>query len=83
VQLLVQAQGSGNAEEARKGRRLIYLPEAGGMDEVPVYDRYRLGSGAQFSGPAIIEERESTLIIGPGGQGMVDQLGNIVVEVAG
>jgi N-methylhydantoinase A len=83
VQLLVQAQGSGNAEEARKGQRSIYLPEADGMSDVPVYDRYRLGPGAAFSGPAIIEERESTLIIGPGGRGLVDQLGNIVVEIAG
>ena len=53
---------------ARKGARLAYFPELGGMAETPVYDRYRLGPGAAFDGPAIVEERESTLIVGPGGR---------------
>ena len=32
--------------------------------ETPVYDRYALGPGARFAGPAIVEERESTLVVG-------------------
>ena len=35
------------------------------MTDVPVYDRYRLGPGATFDGPAIVEERESTVVVGP------------------
>ena len=31
-----------------------------------MYDRYALAPGATFNGPAIVEERESTLIVGPG-----------------
>ena len=30
----------------------------------PVYDRYQVARGAQFAGPAIVEERESTFVIG-------------------
>src|SRR5690606_14120494 len=54
--------------DAIKGERLIYLPEDGAFVEVPVFDRYLLGPGTRFGGPAIVEERESTLVIGRGAQ---------------
>ena len=47
-----------------------------------VYDRYRLGPGATFAGPAIVEERESTTVIGPGATVSVDDQGNLTVEIA-
>jgi len=31
-----------------------------------VYDRYRVQAGQVLSGPAVFEENESTLVIGPG-----------------
>jgi N-methylhydantoinase A len=65
---------------ALKGKRRAYFPEHDGYIETPVYDRYALAPGASFSGPAIVEERESTLIVGPGGRGRVDEHWNIVVE---
>jgi N-methylhydantoinase A/oxoprolinase/acetone carboxylase beta subunit len=37
--------------------------------------------GASFTGPAIIEEHESTLVVGPGGVGSVDEFLNVLVEV--
>ena len=39
------------------------MPASGGFREVPVYDRYLLASGTKLTGPAIIEERESTVIV--------------------
>jgi N-methylhydantoinase A len=60
--------------------RRAYLPEAG-MTEVAVYDRYRLGPGSAFAGPAIVEERESTLVIGAGAACRVDERWNLVVEL--
>jgi N-methylhydantoinase A len=71
----------GDAAGARKGSRLAYMPERGGMTDVLVYDRYRLGPGAQFTGPAIVEEREATTVIGPDANVTVDKEGNLVVEV--
>ncbi len=47
---------------------------------MPIYDRYRLGPGATFAGPAIIEERESTTIIG-GGHATIDDYRNLVVAM--
>jgi N-methylhydantoinase A len=48
---------------------------------VPVYDRYLLGPGAAFDGPAIIEERESTIVIGPDAQISVDAARNVSVTL--
>ena len=72
-----------NGGTALKGKRQAYFPERKGYIETPVYDRYALAPGATFSGPAIVEERESTLIVGGRGRGRVDDQLNIVVEFAG
>ena len=49
--------------------------------DTPVYDRYLLGRGENLAGPAIVEERESTLIIGPGASFTIDPVGNLIVEL--
>ena len=33
---------------------------------MPIYERYKLTPGTSFPGPAIVEERESTTIVGGG-----------------
>src|SRR5919206_2636165 len=81
VRLRAEQRGATDAAAARKGERAIYLPEAGGFATVPVYDRYRLGPGAVFEGPAVVEERESTAVIGAGSV-RVDDYGNLVVRLA-
>jgi N-methylhydantoinase A len=68
-------------ERAVKGRRAAWFAEAEGFVETPVYDRYQLGPGASFTGPAIVEERESTAVIGPGGRCTVDAGLALVVEM--
>ena len=69
------------AAAAVKGKRPAYLPEAGGFVDVPVYDRYRLAPGHAFEGPAIVEERESTVVLGPGASARVDAWLNLVVDL--
>jgi N-methylhydantoinase A len=70
----------GSADEALKGRRDAYVHEEQAFCPVPVYDRYRLGPGVRFSGPAIVEERESTVIVGPRGRVSTDDLRNLRVD---
>jgi N-methylhydantoinase A len=65
-----------------KKARLAYFPDAGGYVATPVYDRYGLEPGAVFAGPAIIEERESTTIIGPDARIRVDAIRTLVAEPA-
>jgi N-methylhydantoinase A len=79
VRLHVAANNAGDATGAQKGTRLAYFPEAGGFVATPIYDRYKLAPGAAFVGPAIVEERESTVIVGPGAQCQIDELHNLVV----
>jgi N-methylhydantoinase A len=70
-----------NQSDARKGSRQAYFPEREGFVETAIYDRYALKTGTEIAGPAIIEERESTLIIGARGHARVDALSNVVVEL--
>ncbi len=72
----------GEVGDPLKGQRLAYVPERGGMTLVDVYDRRRLAPGATLAGPAIVEERESTLVIGPDAHATVDASWNLVVELA-
>jgi N-methylhydantoinase A len=67
--------------ETRKGSRLAYFPEHGRYVDTVVYNRYALTPGMKFDGPAIVEERESTLIIGVGGRARVDERLNVIVEL--
>jgi N-methylhydantoinase A len=61
------------------GERPAYFPETSGYTNCPVYDRYRLVPGAVLRGPAIIEERESTVVVGPGASVEVDAHRNVVI----
>jgi N-methylhydantoinase A len=67
--------------DTRKGSRLAFFSETNGYVATSIYDRYALEPGMRFNGPAIVEERESTLIIGTGGQARVDERLNVVVEL--
>ncbi len=67
---------------AFKRRRRAYFPEMNGFSDVPVYDRYRLPPGATLRGPAIVEEREATTVVGPGDALEVDRHHNLVIAVA-
>ena len=73
--------------EKLKGTRMVFFPESGpnGGEFVatPVYAREGLLSGDRFDGPAVVEERDSTLVVGPGGRAVVTAAGNIVVELDG
>ena len=69
------------AGDARKGARRAWVPEARGFADVPVFDRYRLAAGVTLSGPAIVEERESTVVLGAGTWARVDEWGNLVADV--
>ena len=68
-----------SAQEAQKGSRAVYFP--GGYRNVPVYDRYLLAPGVQFTGPAIIEERESTVVVGSDCACRIDAQWNLVAHL--
>ncbi len=77
----IAVRAVGGRGSARKGRRPAWFAEAGRFLEAEVHDRYRLGPGTSLRGPAVVEERESTVVLGPGAVGTVDAAGNLEVEV--
>ncbi len=66
-----------------KGRRAVYVPEKGKFVSCPVYDRYALPAGFAFKGPAVIEERESTVYLGPQAAGVITRCGDLRVTLGG
>jgi len=64
-----------------KAHRPVYFPEAGDYVDTPVYDRAILPAGEAIAGPAIVEESESTLVVGPDATMQVDGSGNLIVEL--
>jgi len=48
--------------------------------DTPVFDRYQLGPGARIAGPALVEERESTLVVPPGWSVHADMHNNLIAE---
>ncbi len=79
----VDGRSAQGAETALKGRRSAYVPEAGEYQEMNVYDRYTLRPGFRFAGPAIVEEHESTVVIGPDAECAVDRYLNLMIERKG
>jgi N-methylhydantoinase A len=83
VALYITSAGNSaaTAADTQKGVRPAYFPEAGGFTETPIYDRYLMKPGMTFPGPAIVEERESTVIVGPGSECSIDEHYNLVVQM--
>ena len=67
------AAGGHDDNDALKGHRNLYIPAKGSFPACPIYDRYRLMPGDRVSGPAVVEERESSLLLDPGDEGQVDE----------
>lgn len=65
-----------DTEKAIKAVRAVDF-DADGVVDASIYDRDRLGSGATFDGPAIIEESGSTSVVFPGQTVKVDDYGNL------
>ena len=72
----------GHFKDAIKGKRQAYSGIAKDFIPYTVYDRYKLYPGAKFRGPAIIEERESTVIVGEDAPIAVDDFGFLWIDLA-
>ena len=62
-------------------RRAWFSP--GGFASTAVYDRARLPLGARVSGPAIVEQPDTTTVIPPGHTALVDPSGNLRLRRSG
>jgi len=66
--------------EALKGERPLYFSSWKEFRTGPVYDRSRLGPGHRLEGPAVIEQYDSTVVVGPGQAVLVDAFNNLILK---
>jgi len=79
----VRLEQSGRSEgPSRTGERPVYFSELAGFRTTPVYSRGRIVAGDRVDGPAIIEEAESTVVVGPRAHVVIDQAGNLIMHLA-
>ena len=76
------AMPDSGGRSALRGKRPVYVPEAGKVQSCAVYDRYALRPGSAITGPAVVEEPESTVYIGPGSRAVTTKEGDLRVTVS-
>ena len=59
----------------------VYFSELSGYADTPVYDRRDFYPGYESTGPAIIEQVDTTTVIHPGQAFTVDPYGNILISI--
>lgn len=62
------------------GTRRAWFPETGGWTDTAVHDRAHLAPGATVTGPAVIGDEESTVVVPPGWSAGVDEEYHVVLH---
>jgi N-methylhydantoinase A/oxoprolinase/acetone carboxylase beta subunit len=69
----------GQHTNALKGMRKVYWGSK--FEDTPVYDRYAMEPNKQIKGPCIIEEFESTTVVGKNATVLIDAFKNIIIDM--
>jgi len=69
-----------SGEAAPKSKRQVHFEDD--WHETAIYDRLALPVGTVITGPAILEQPDTTVLIEPHLQGRVDSFGNTIIEPA-
>ena len=64
-----------------KGRRRVDF-DADGVHEAAVYERAQLPAGFEASGPVVIEDETTTVLVHPGQSLEIDEFANLLIAVA-
>ena len=83
LSLVAHATDGADLTAAHRDSRPVYFSEFGEAVETPVFDHARLSQGTTFRGPAIIEQRETTTVVGPDDSVLVDELGSLLIALRG
>lgn len=79
VDLSVFKPAEGDVADAVLDTRSVYFD--GAWHDTVIYRRENLPLGAHFTGPAIVEQADTTIVIDPGAECEVDALGNIRIHI--
>jgi N-methylhydantoinase A len=72
------ANAAGSKPEAHE-RRAVRLD--GTLHDVPAYRRDALRAGHRISGPAVVDQLDSTSLVFPGQTAEVDRYGNLIIRL--
>ncbi len=76
-------EGQTDASGALKGSRRAFLPESDRFGDIAVYDGHKLLPGNLFSGPALIERIDTTILVSESYAAEVDIHGSYVLRQKG
>jgi N-methylhydantoinase A len=75
------AEGGAEPDAAAfRGKRPVYFSGTGFVD-TPTYERQALTARNRIAGPALIEEHASTTVVHPGDQLIIDEFGDLIIEI--
>ncbi|MFO1067101.1 MAG: hydantoinase/oxoprolinase family protein [Geminicoccaceae bacterium] len=78
-----RVSGGGSAAAARKGERPMIFAQDGTVTSAAVYDGTKLAAGEVVSGPAVIEEPTTTIVLEPGWKSVLHETGTYVLTREG
>ncbi|TNB46180.1 hydantoinase/oxoprolinase family protein [Martelella lutilitoris] len=82
LELVALPKTGAKLEDAVKGRRMVdYATE--GRHEATIYDSTKFEPGMRFTGPAVIEDPGTTIVVHPGNRVFIDDFGNTHIETRG
>ena len=74
--------GSGDASDAvERTSRPVWEPSSQSFVQAPVYRQAAMEVGPSFEGPLVVEQRETTAIVGATDTAHIDTSGNLVIQV--
>ena len=82
IELSPSVASGATVEDADVGTRDVYWGPVHGWIPTTLYDRDRLGAGHELSGPAIVTEYDSTVLLPPGATAAVDVYGDLIIHIA-
>lgn len=75
------AQAGSPTDAPTVSYRLAYFEAGAEPENVPVYQRTELPVGFHFTGPAIVEQSDTTTVVYPGHHAEVDGFGNLIITL--
>jgi len=75
----ISSEATANPERALKGHRAVYFDDQ--FIQTPIYERAWLLAGDMVDGPAVIEQVDSTTLIGAGQRAAMDEYGNLIIDL--
>jgi N-methylhydantoinase A len=72
--------GNGNADDALLGRRPIFVDDANGFVDAPIYAFDALETGQVIEGPAVIHTPVTTIVLQAGQTGRINIYRNTIIN---